>query len=187
MKANATEEGSARNKARYLFARPSDGRFPLFPVIIAEILAVLGMRVDPATGVNRRAYSCRHYYATQSLYDGVDIGALASNMGTTLRMIDDHYGHVLANRQSGMLTGSGKDRRMALFLQQSPEKIAAANARAAAQINPDADDADPNENFVSAPEEPPPGPSWAAATAPALREPRRHGASRWARLLKRSC
>jgi len=106
--ANVTEEGRARNKAQHLFARPSDGRFPIYPVIIAEILDVLGMRVDPATGVNRRAYSCRHYYATQSLYDGVDIGALASNMGSSLRMIDDHYGHVFADRQSGRLTGSGK-------------------------------------------------------------------------------
>lgn len=99
----ATDEYRRRNPNGYLFARPLDGRFPLYAVIFADILDKLGMRVDPVTKVNRRLYSCRHYYATQSLYDGVDLPSLSINMSTSLRMIDEHYGHVLADMQANRL------------------------------------------------------------------------------------
>ena len=41
-------------------------------------------------------YSCRHSYATfRLLYaDGLDIFTLAKNMGTSVKFIEDHYGHV---------------------------------------------------------------------------------------------
>lgn len=41
-------------------------------------------------------YSCRHTYATfRLLYaDGLDIFTLAKNMGTSVKFIEDHYGHI---------------------------------------------------------------------------------------------
>ncbi len=103
-----TAEAKRRNPAGWLFARPSDGRFPIYTVVFREVLAALNLRVDPATGVNRRLYSLRHYYATESLRAGIPVALITKNMGTSLRMIDDHYGHVITDLSSGVLSGSRK-------------------------------------------------------------------------------
>ena len=50
-----------------------------------------------AAGVShRRIYDLRHTYATWSLAAGVDIFTLARRMGTSVKMIDRTYGHLLA-------------------------------------------------------------------------------------------
>jgi integrase len=45
---------------------------------------------------NRRIYDLRHTYATWSLAAGVDIFTLARRMGTSVKMIDRTYGHLVA-------------------------------------------------------------------------------------------
>jgi integrase len=46
----------------------------------------------PRTGLNRTLYSLRHTYATFALInDGMDIHALAIQMGTSIGMIERHY------------------------------------------------------------------------------------------------
>ena len=40
------------------------------------------------------AYSFRHGYATRALEAGVNVAHLAALMGTSIRMIDKHYGHL---------------------------------------------------------------------------------------------
>lgn len=104
--ANATETYRQQNPKGYIFCRPSDGEFPIYHRVFEEILEELGLRVDQITGVNRRLYSCRHYYATQALQDGVSVTYVANNMGTSERMIQDHYSHVITDQRSGDLTGS---------------------------------------------------------------------------------
>jgi hypothetical protein len=50
-----------------------------------------------AAGVaHRRVYDLRHTYATWSLAAGVDIFTLARRMGTSVKMIDRTYGHLVA-------------------------------------------------------------------------------------------
>jgi integrase len=50
-----------------------------------------------AAGVkHRRIYDLRHTYATWSLAAGIDIFTLARRMGTSVRMIDRTYGHLVA-------------------------------------------------------------------------------------------
>jgi integrase len=50
-----------------------------------------------AAGIkHRRIYDLRHTYATWSLAAGVDIFTLARRMGTSVRMIDRTYGHLVA-------------------------------------------------------------------------------------------
>ena len=49
-----------------------------------------------AAGVeHRRIYDLRHTYATWSLVAGVDIFTLARRMGTSVKMIDQTYGHLM--------------------------------------------------------------------------------------------
>ena len=103
---NATEEYQPMNPNGYLFARPSDGQFPEFAEVFAKVLDDLHVHTDPVTGVRRRLYSCRHYYATQSLLHGVSPYDVSKNMGNSERMIRMHYDHVLIDMRSGVLTGS---------------------------------------------------------------------------------
>ena len=50
-----------------------------------------------AAGVaHRRIYDLRHTYATWSLAAGIDIFTLARVMGTSVKMIDRTYGHLVA-------------------------------------------------------------------------------------------
>jgi len=54
-----------------------------------------GLLKCPRTGQNRTLYSLRHTYATFALLnDGMDIHALAVQMGTSIGMIERHYSHL---------------------------------------------------------------------------------------------
>ena len=54
--------------------------------------AIRAAGIEPA----RRIYDLRHTYATWSLAAGVDIFTLARRMGTSVKMIDRTYGHLVA-------------------------------------------------------------------------------------------
>lgn len=47
-----------------------------------------------ASGGRRSSYSFRHTYATFRLMEGVDVYFLAKQMGTSVQMIEDYYGHI---------------------------------------------------------------------------------------------
>ena len=60
-------------------------------------------------GNPRPVYSLRHYYATQRLLEGVQVYDLAKNMGTSVKQIENHYGHVLAIQKSQeLIQGTSK-------------------------------------------------------------------------------
>jgi integrase len=62
--------------------------------------------VCPKTGDNRVLYSLRHTYATFALVnDGMDIHALAKQMGTSIQMIERHYSHLTPRMKKDMFTG----------------------------------------------------------------------------------
>ena len=62
--------------------------------------------ICPKTGENRVLYSLRHTYATFALLnDGMDIHALAVQMGTSIGMIERHYSHLTPRLKKDMLTG----------------------------------------------------------------------------------
>jgi integrase len=47
-----------------------------------------------SSGKLRSTYCFRHTYATFRLTEGVDVYFLAKQMGTSVKMIEDHYGHI---------------------------------------------------------------------------------------------
>jgi integrase len=53
-------------------------------------------------------YSLRHTYCTMRLMAGVDVFLLARNMGTSVKYIEEHYGHVDIDKMRHELT---RDRR----------------------------------------------------------------------------
>ena len=62
---------------------------------------------DTRTNQNRTLYSLRHSYATfmLSMNDATNIHLLATQMGTSTKMIEKHYSHLLARMRSGNLSG----------------------------------------------------------------------------------
>jgi integrase len=65
-----------------------------------------GLITCPRTWQNRTLYSLRHTYATFALLnDGMDIHALAIQMGTSIGMIERHYSHLTPRLKKDMLTG----------------------------------------------------------------------------------
>jgi Phage integrase family len=65
----------------------------LYTSLIADLLNEANLR-EGTQGVPRSTYCFRHTYATLRLQEGVDVYFLAEQMGTSVHMIEQHYGHV---------------------------------------------------------------------------------------------
>jgi integrase len=69
-------------------------------------LTASDLLICPKTGENRVLYSLRHTYATFALVnDGMEIHALAKQMGTSIGMIERHYSHLTPRMKKDMFTG----------------------------------------------------------------------------------
>jgi len=53
------------------------------------------MKVDPVSGLNYSVYSLRHTYITHRLLAGVTSDIIASQCGTSVKMIEEHYSNVV--------------------------------------------------------------------------------------------
>lgn len=72
--------------------------------LFAKLLDDMGMQTD-SQGNPYTLYSCRHTYATFRLLNGeVELKTLAQNMGTSVVMIDRHYGQVKTQLAAKALT-----------------------------------------------------------------------------------
>ncbi|WP_137863541.1 MULTISPECIES: site-specific integrase [unclassified Sphingomonas] len=79
----------------------------LYGTLVEDMLTDAGLRVGPC-GTIRSTYSFRHTYATYRLSEGVDVYLLAEQMGTSVKMIEDHYGHVNTIKHADrVLQGAG--------------------------------------------------------------------------------
>jgi integrase len=68
-------------------------------------LTEAGFLKCPKTGQDRKLYSLRHTNATFALVnDGMDIHALAKQMGTSIGMIERHYSHLTPRMKKDMFT-----------------------------------------------------------------------------------
>jgi integrase len=82
--------------------KPDDFVFPihagkqnvhLYGALIQSLLTESGL-LHSASGSRRSAYCFRHTYATFRLMEGIDVYFLAKQMGTSVKMIEDYYGHI---------------------------------------------------------------------------------------------
>ncbi len=60
---------------------------------VGKLLTESGL-LRSSSGRLRSTYCFRHTYATFRLTEGVDVYFLAKQMGTSVQMIEDHYGHI---------------------------------------------------------------------------------------------
>ena len=65
----------------------------LYADTVEQLLDKAGLRIGPGE-IPRTTYCFRHTYATMRLSEGVDVYILAEQMGTSIKMIEQHYGHV---------------------------------------------------------------------------------------------
>ncbi len=65
----------------------------LYSDTVQDLLVEADLRMGP-NGIPRSTYCFRHTYATFRLSEGVDVYILAEQMGTSVKMIENHYGHV---------------------------------------------------------------------------------------------
>lgn len=73
----------------------------LYEDAVEKLLTDTELLTGP-NGTPRSTYCFRHTYATLRLSEGTDVYILAEQMGTSVKMIEQHYGHV--NTRSSMPT-----------------------------------------------------------------------------------
>jgi len=74
----------------------------LYDTLVADLLEKSGLLYS-SSGSRRSTYSFRHTYATFRLAAGTDSYFLAKQMGTSVKMIEDHYGHVAPTKHAELL------------------------------------------------------------------------------------
>jgi len=75
-----------------VFCHPDGTEIKSFKKSFNSLLKSAGLEMD-SFGDKRTIYSLRHTYATFRLQEGVNHYALAQNMGTSVAMLEQHYGH----------------------------------------------------------------------------------------------
>jgi integrase len=82
-----------------------------FSKVFARLMEGCDLLHDTKTNKKRTLYSLRHYYATMALtYERMSIYTLAKHMGTSVKMIEDHYAHVLLRKKAHQIAGSSKQK-----------------------------------------------------------------------------
>lgn len=76
----------------------------LYDEMISDLLKQTGLLMG-ASGIPRSTYCFRHTYATFRLSEGIDVYFLAEQMGTSVQMIEDHYGHVNTIKHADRVLG----------------------------------------------------------------------------------
>lgn len=90
---------------QYVFRLRSGERTPSLNGTFRVLMRDSGLSTD-SMGKNRTLYSLRHTYAHFALLkDGMDHYALATQMGTSVKMIEEHYGHITPAHIAEKLAG----------------------------------------------------------------------------------
>lgn len=90
----------------YVFRIDKKDMTGAFSKVFTRLLESADLLHDTKMGKKRTLYSLRHYYATMALtYERMSIYTLAKHMGTSVLMIEQHYGHVLLRKKAHQIAG----------------------------------------------------------------------------------
>lgn len=91
---------SATESDDFVFStRQGDQSVRLYGSLIEDLLTESGL-LHSSSGSRRSSYCFRHTYATFRLTEGLDVYFLAKQMGTSVKMIEDYYGHITSARNA---------------------------------------------------------------------------------------
>jgi len=103
------EQFIAAKHDAYVFRVNDKDMTTTFGRMFSRFLSQHGLQYDPLTGKERTLYSLRHYYATMALtYDRMTVYTLSKHLGTSVKMIEDHYGHVQLRKNALAIAGGGR-------------------------------------------------------------------------------
>jgi integrase len=90
----------------YVFRVDGKDMSNAFGRMFARYLERIELLLDKSTGKPRTLYSLRHMYATFALtYDRMSVYTLSEHMGTSVKMIEDHYGQLLLRDKAHEIAG----------------------------------------------------------------------------------
>jgi integrase len=93
--AGTFEEFLRRRVTDYVFRVADKDMTTPFGKMFARLLERLDLLYDTRNGKQRTMYSLRHYYATMALtHNRMTVYKLARHLGTSVAMIEQHYGHL---------------------------------------------------------------------------------------------
>lgn len=91
----------------YVFAKNTGKRPTTDDILFRSVLKELKLTED-RIGQPRALTSLRHSYATNQIVNNrIDLHLLSSNMGTSIQMIERHYGHLEPVQRAAELAGRG--------------------------------------------------------------------------------
>ncbi len=90
------------------YTKPNDLVFPKHDGTLWNLTERVFDNLMEASGVDKTErkltwYSCRHFYGTKRIEEGVDVFLLADQMGTGIMMIQQHYSHRKIKSQTSKL------------------------------------------------------------------------------------
>jgi integrase len=100
------ELGKKPTNEDYVFCNRDGSPVGSFKKSFISLLQSAGVECDE-NGDKRTIYSLRHTYATFRLQEGVHQFVLAKNMGTSVAMLEKHYGHTSNVSSAAELTKGG--------------------------------------------------------------------------------
>lgn len=99
-------DGEPLSSDGLIFCHKDGSEIGSFKKSFQTLLKDCGLGKD-SFGRPRTVYSLRHTYATFRLHEGVNHFALSKNMGTSVQMLEDYYGHTSNVTMSEELTRGG--------------------------------------------------------------------------------
>jgi integrase len=105
--------GKKPEKDSHVFCHPDGSPIQSFKKGFSTLISEAGVEYD-RDGDRRTIYSLRHTYATYRLQEGVNHYVLARNMGTSVKMLEQYYGHTSNRAMADELTKSRAKKRVKL-------------------------------------------------------------------------
>jgi integrase len=101
---------------QYVFRMRNGARPYNFVNVFKDGLTAANMLTNGRDENVRTLYSLRHYYATQRLYENMTYEKLEEQMGTSTKMLKDHYKHLEIDAYADELTGTGANSELTQYL-----------------------------------------------------------------------
>ena len=105
-----------------VFCHKDGAEIGSFKKSFQSLLKGCGVEKD-SFGRNRTIYSLRHTYATFRLHEGVNHYVLSRNMGTSVKMLEDYYGHTSNITMSDELTKSRTRKSTGITKRRTVQKV----------------------------------------------------------------